>query len=459
MSFQSCLATLLFLAVALASLDPSVRCVDGFISESRPDVCVIPSLYASSNATADDSPAIQAAFTECAQNSVIVFSEGVDYNVYSPITAKNLSNVAIVVQGNLHLPQNISYVQSIVNGTSYAAGTGYWFTFSGPQVDFIGSDNVTTGWIYSYGQAWWDANAYPGTGLVNRPHLMSFNTTNGTIQYLKSSKPIGWNVQLLGSNITVTDTIIDAYSTTGSFPFNTDGFDVTATDVKILNSIIYNGDDAIAVQSGSHNVLFQGGTIGYQTHGMSIGSLGQNQASYANVTNIHFDDITVVNGVYASRFKSWIGGQGLVQNITWSNIRVYNVTFPIFVTQTYINQGGPQTQLENGTVIDRPNNSTVDMQNFTWANFTGTINTFRPGDGSCASDPCWYNVGLPNLTHTEAIIIECNTNTSCQNFQLSNINVYPQTMAQPTVICIDTEPELNPELGFVCANGTYVPTL
>lgn len=110
---------------------------------------------------------------------------------------------------------------------------------------------------------------------------MSFNTTNGTMQYFKSSKPIGWNVQLLGSHITVTDTIIDAYSTTGSFPFNTDGFDVTATDVKFLNSIIYNADDAIAVQSGSHNILFQGGTIGYQTHGMSIGSLGQNQASFA----------------------------------------------------------------------------------------------------------------------------------------------------------------------------------
>ncbi|KAH9934766.1 pectin lyase fold/virulence factor [Fomitopsis serialis] len=394
MVFRTCLATLLFTYVALAALDPSTRCVDGWVSESRPTVCVIPSSYASSNATADDGPAIQAAFTK-----------------------------------------------SIVNGTSYAAGTGYWFTFSGPQIDFVGSDNVTTGWIYSYGQAWWDANIYPGSGLANRPHLMSFNTTNGTIQYFKSSKPIGWNVQLLGSNITVTDTIIDAYSTSGSFPFNTDGFDVTATDVKILNSVIYNGDDAIAVQSGSHNVLFQGGTIGYQTHGMSIGSLGQNQASFANVSNIHFDDITVVNGVYASRFKSWIGGQGLVQNITWSNIRVYNVTFPIFVTQTYINQGGAQTQLENGTVTDRPNNSTVNMNNFTWTNFTGTINTFQPGDGSCA------------------IIVECNTDSSCRNFQMSNINVYPQTMAQPTVICIDAEANLNPELGFVCANGTYSPTL
>lgn len=81
------------------------------------------------------------------------------------------------------------------------------------------------------------------------------------------------------------------------------------TDITIRNSVIYNGDDSIAVGSGSKNVLFQGGTIGYQTHGMSIGSLGSNQAEFADVENIHFDDITVVNGVYAARFKSWLGGQ------------------------------------------------------------------------------------------------------------------------------------------------------
>jgi len=59
-----------------------------------------------------------------------------------------------------------------------------------------------------------------------------------------------------------------------------------ATNVTIYNSVIYNGDDAIAVGSGASNVLFQKATIGYQTHGMSIGSLGSNQASVASVNNI-----------------------------------------------------------------------------------------------------------------------------------------------------------------------------
>ncbi|KAK4539971.1 hypothetical protein LTR36_009941 [Oleoguttula mirabilis] len=423
--------------------------------------CQVASKYAASNGTADDSPAIAAAFAACANGGTVSFAVGVDYNALTPVIATNLSDVTIEMYGNIHLPQNVTYVQALFNDTTYATGASnlYWFAFAGPGIKYVGTPNVTTGWINSYGQAWWDANKYPSTGLEGRPHLIQFNTTGGKMQHFKSRKPIAWNVQLIGSDIEISDTIIDAYSTTGSFPFNTDGFDVTGTEIKITNSVIYNGDDAIAVQSGSHNVLFQGGTIGYQSHGMSIGSLGQSQSSFANVSNIAFDDITVVNAVYASRFKSWEGGQGLAKNISWTNIRVYNVTFPIFVTQTYINQGSTSTQLQSGATSGRPNNSTVNMEDFTWANFTGTINTFRPGDGSCVTNPCWYNVGLPNLTHTEAIIVECNTNTSCKNFEMSNIEVIPQSLDAPSVVCINATQALNPNLGFACANGTYVPTL
>lgn len=434
--------------------------------------CVVPS----SNGQADDSPAISAAFAQCAHNGIVTFSLGVDYNVFAPISATNLSNVKIEMHGNLHLPQNITYMQQIYNqSTTEEDDDLYWFKLAGPGLHYQGTPNVTTGWIYSYGQGWWDANPTNGTGLDGRPHLMSFDTTNGGMKHFKSRKPIAWGVQVSGSDILIEDTVIDASSTTGSFPFNTDGFDVGAENVRILNSVIYNGDDAIAVQSGSHNVLFQGGTIGYQSHGMSVGSLGQDQSQFANVSDIVFDDITVIDAVYAARFKSWQGGQGLAKNISWTNIRVYNVTFPIFVTQTYINQGSSQTQIGNGAVDERPNNSTVDMENMRWENFTGTINTYQPGDGSCVTDvkplhqsmgsdtdvleqPCWYDVGLPNLSHTEAVIVECNTNTSCRDFQMRNIEVFPQDLEMPEVICFNATAKLNPELGFACRNGSFVPT-
>lgn len=68
----------------------------------------------------------------------------------------------------------------------------------------------------------------------------------------------------------------------------------------------------------------------------------------------------------------------MARNITWSNIRLDNVTFPIFVTQTYFNQASAGG--------DRPNNSSVMMEDFTWEHFSGNINTYNPGDGSCTTD-------------------------------------------------------------------------
>ncbi|OJJ33941.1 hypothetical protein ASPWEDRAFT_41827 [Aspergillus wentii DTO 134E9] len=414
-------------------------------NSSRSQRCVIPSKYRSTNGTADDSPAVSKAFAQCATDSVIVFQDGVDYNIFHPISATNLSNVEIQMLGNLHLPQNITEVQDIVS-----SGESVWFTFEGPRVDYLGSGNVDNGWINSYGQAWWDANPTGKSGIDGRPHLMSYKTSQASVKHFKSRKPIAWNVKLHGDNIAVTHAIVDAYST-GGFPFNTDAFDVKGTNISISDSIMYNGDDAIAVGADSHDIVFERNTIGYQTHGMSIGSLGKNPSDFANITNLRFEDVTVIDAIYAARFKSWKGGQGLVKNVTWKNIRVFNVTFPIFVTQSYEDQGASRSG-----EIDP--SSAVMMEDFTWEDFSGSINTYQPGDGSCVTDPCWYDVGLENLKHTEAIVIECNTKKSCKNFTTKNIQLYPQSHQSPSVICMNAATDLNPDLGFDCRNGTYVPT-
>lgn len=334
---------MLFLKVFLTSVLLDVCLAASLIprtSSTRTNTCVVASNYNSSGGQADDTPAFEEALKTCSANANIILNAS-DYNILTPISATNLSNVGIHVQGNLHLPRNITAVQEVVNDTTKATNGSslYWFKFAGPQLDFIGISDIRTGWIESYGQAWWDANPVNGTGTPSRPHLMSFNTTNGSIQRLKSRKPIAWNVQIIGRDISVTDPIIDAVSNSSAFPFNTDGFDIQAQNVDVSNFMIYNGDDAFAIQSGAHNVKVHSGTIGYQSHGLSIGSLGQNQGVFANVSNIWFDDITVIDAVYGSRFKSWVGGQGLAKNITWSNIKLYNVSFPIYVTQTYVNQG------------------------------------------------------------------------------------------------------------------------
>ncbi|KAJ9092377.1 hypothetical protein QFC21_006879 [Naganishia friedmannii] len=438
-----------------------------------------PPLYAASNGTVDDSPAIVKALTDCANGGLVQFPMGTNYFVQNPVVAVNLSGIRIEQFGNLHLPKDIAYVQHIVNSTEQTwAAAITWFILNGNNIEWVGTKNVTSGWIESYGQAWWDANN--STGLLARPHLFQMNAKNVTITDYKARKPIAWNMRISGDNYTIKDTFIDA-STTGGFPFNTDGFDVayvtfflgsirlcrisadpvyitSATNVLIDGFTIFNGDDAVAIQSGAANVTVRNGMAsGPGCHGMSIGSLGQNQGLYNKVTNITFTDITMVNALYGARFKSWVGGQGLAENVTWSNIRMSNVSQPIYLTSSYINQGSAQTQIQAGAVSGRPNNSTVITKNFRWENISGTINSNNPGDGSCVTNPCWYNQGLPTLDGTQAITVQCGSDTACQGHQFKNIQLLPFNSKPATTICLNATAALNPKLGFACTNGTYLP--
>jgi hypothetical protein len=148
----------LYLTLTLTAASPHEKHPDSPYHPNHPHrskVCTIASSYKSSNGTYNDAPAVAEAFASCARDAVIVFSEGVDYNIFTPISAKNLSNVEIRMEGNIHLPKNITYVQNIVNTSNaltYSTAL-YWFTFSGPSIDYISTGNVTTGWINSYGQS------------------------------------------------------------------------------------------------------------------------------------------------------------------------------------------------------------------------------------------------------------------------------------------------------------------
>lgn len=136
-SRASLLSSIGTMAFSLAALLSFSLCANAAFAQRpsnyAPKTCTVASKYASSNGTADDSPAIASAFAKCADGGTVVFSEDVDYNVFTPITATNLSGTTIEVYGNLHLPQNITAVQELFNETTYASGSSnlYWFAFSG----------------------------------------------------------------------------------------------------------------------------------------------------------------------------------------------------------------------------------------------------------------------------------------------------------------------------------------
>ncbi|EPQ58845.1 pectin lyase-like protein, partial [Gloeophyllum trabeum ATCC 11539] len=388
---------------------------------------------------ADDTPNIYRALQDC-PSGPIVFTPNTTYNILTPVQF-NHSDYSVLIQGNLTLPTNVTAVQAAVNASSNG---GFWIYFSGQNVSVLGSEDPWSGWIDGHGQQWWDAG-----NTIARPRMFGFAVDTGSLYNLKFYKPIAWVVSLAtASNVHVGNTLIDARST-GSFPFNTDGIDGSGSNLLVEDSIIYNGDDAFTVGQnsvGTKNVTFRRAYVSYSSHGLSIGSLGKDPSMPANVSDVLFEDVFLENTLYGARFKSWVGGTGLARNVTYRNIGVRNVSFPLYLTQSYVDQEYPGAP--------RVNNASVIMQDFTYDNFYGDINTFHPGDGSCISDPCWYVLYSEGADGTQAAILRCNAG-ACQNFTLSNIHLRTQSGVPATLLC-NNPPIDSPDPGFVCRNGTFV---
>ena len=61
--------------------------------------------------SADDTPGLVAAIANVSANATILFEKGVTYNIFTPITFPEFTNVEVSIQGNLTYPANITAVQ------------------------------------------------------------------------------------------------------------------------------------------------------------------------------------------------------------------------------------------------------------------------------------------------------------------------------------------------------------
>jgi hypothetical protein len=62
----------------------------------------------------DDTPALMAAISDYTSDASIVFETNTTYNVWSPVTFPHLTNVEVVISGNLTYPTSIGAVQGHV---------------------------------------------------------------------------------------------------------------------------------------------------------------------------------------------------------------------------------------------------------------------------------------------------------------------------------------------------------
>jgi len=107
---------------------------------------------------------------------------------------------------------------------------------------------------------------------------------------------------------------------------NTASFGVASTeDFYMKGCDLASGDDCVTVVRTSTNCLVEYSTFRY-CHGLSLGT------DIEHVTNTVFRNIKIIGAVNGARIKSKKGAGGFVQNITFSDIEMYDTTYPLIVT-------------------------------------------------------------------------------------------------------------------------------
>ncbi|KAF8527382.1 pectin lyase fold/virulence factor [Hysterangium stoloniferum] len=334
---------------------------------------------------ADDAPAIRAALANFRSHSCILFEKGKTYNIWTPLDFGTLTNVEVAIEGNITLPKSIPEVQAIVNASVSLV------PFMAMYETYLTNMHST---LKSYPDAWF---VLSGTNVTLR------GTKDPNWGWIDAHGQAWWDA-------------VQQVSRPGIWKIKGTGGTIVH-DIKIWKPIGKNWS-----LSGS-NIAVSNITI----------------LAVSSTSSFPFNTVSQQkDSLYGARFKSWLGGRGAAINVTYKNIIVDNVIFPIYATQNYVDQ-----EIASATSATATSSSTR-MENFRFENFTGTIRDVPFKEGSCISDPCWYAV--PGATGKEVIIFNLLPGIAT-NITTKNLHVVTETGAPVTN-----------DVGFQCVNGLFKPT-
>ena len=256
------------------------------------------------------------------------------------------------------------------------------------------------GTIDGQGAAWW-----PNYKSISRPYMVNLSAcTRVLVQNVTLQNAPAQNLAVKGraGNVTIQGITVNAPSSSDPLnpSHNTDAIDLAETNCLIQNCNLSVGDDNVAVGSSgsvSSDILITNCACG-NGHGISIGSNTSDGVSNMTVINCTFNGTD--NGI---RMKSDNDRGGLVQNISYLNIGMTNVTFPI-VIYSYYNQVGTPNNISPATAAGEA-----------VAPVTSTT-------------PIWRNITISNLTASAASlgiagIIWGRTELPVTNITLAKINL------------------------------------
>ncbi|KAJ6627460.1 glycoside hydrolase [Mycena sp. CBHHK59/15] len=211
---------------------------------------------------------------------------------------------------------------------------GPLMTITGNDITFNGNNHNLVG----NGDQYWDGQGI--NGGAQKPDPMLRINMGGTFENLQLVNSPGRAVAIGGSSLTVSGVTVNnaagaaANSKSAGKPAgaNTDGFDVSANNVRIQNSVVTNQDDCLAINRGT-TIVFTGNTC-TGGHGISIGSISSGFACATAFTLPIFIIYFSVNGL---RIKTDATATGsTVSNVLYSGNKLSGITqFGVLIDQSY----------------------------------------------------------------------------------------------------------------------------
>jgi len=240
----------------------------------------------------------------------------------SAMDMTGLKNVAIVLNGNIQFGTNQTYWTDNAFQIGFQDMVAFW-QLGGTNISLTGG-----GTIDGQGAAFWSHST--------RPIILRTYMANGlTVRNINMINSPEW-FNIVDSSSNVVFDLINLNAPAGS-P-NTDGWDTYRSDtISITNSVISNGDDCVAFKPNSTNIFLSNLTCS-NSHGISVGSLGEYEGIFDIVENVLATDITLINTENGARIKAFAGsgvGSGTVKNVTFQNFNVENIENALIIDQCY----------------------------------------------------------------------------------------------------------------------------
>jgi polygalacturonase len=198
----------------------------------------------------------------------------------------------------------------------------------------ISGDGVIDG----QGAAWWAAFR-ANRGMTHRPYMIKISNCTRLLVTgvtLKNS-PMFHLVPENCTDVTIRDVHIHAPANAP----NTDGIDPSGWNFLIIGCAIDTGDDDIAIKPtggrspGDKDFLIQNCAFGHG-HGCSIGG-----GTFGGVEDVTVRDCTFDQTDAGIRIKTARDRGGLLQNVTYENLEMKQVTNPIYIYDYYPEHNAP----------------------------------------------------------------------------------------------------------------------